>query len=150
MWRNSYDKSSLATLSIFILCKGCLNQYHSGNLFGQFEIRHVQSSAFTQASVTDALQNLQIGAENTLKLAPRLKAMQQEVIDVEAVCKAKSSRLLPDNKWPNVLDQLNNEEKTQHGLFQALTNIATHELPDWNGHRYRESCTEYFLKDSVN
>lgn len=148
MWRNAYDKSSLAVLSIYLLCKGCLNQYHSSNLFGQFEIRHVSSDQFTQDSISDALKNLQIGAGNAIKLAPRIKAMEHEVIDVEAVCKAKQANLLPDVRWPDVLDQLNAEKKTQHGLFQAMTNVATHKLPDWSGHRYRESVTEYFLASS--
>lgn len=145
MFRNSYDGSSLAMLGIYMLNKGCLNQYHSGSLFGNFEMRHMGSSSFDTVTVEDALRNLQAGAENCIRMAPRIESMKHEVIDVEAVCKAKQKNLLPAAKWPDVLDCLNAEAKTQYGLFQSMTNVATHKLSDWHGHKYREAVTEHFL-----
>ena len=145
MFKNSYDGSSLAMLSIFILNAGCLNMYHSGSLFGSFEMRHSGDNSFDNRSIDDSLRNLQTGAESCIRIAPRIEELKRESIDVDDVVKAKQRKLLPDARWPDVIDALATEDRTQFGLFQSLTNVATHKLSDWHGHKHREACTEYFL-----
>lgn len=148
MWKNAYDKSSKAVEGVFALHPGCLNQYHSGNLLGLYEVRHSGGNGdnvFDDNSVEDGVKNLQEGVSNLIALAPRFEELNRTALTVPCIKTAYGRNILPDSKWPKVLGRLSSESDTQFGFFQALTHVATHDMPDWTGHNTREKVTEYFL-----
>jgi len=146
MIRNTYDGSGAFSFEMYACNMVCTNQYINRNRFGFFAMRHTPGEA-GKWDVNDALQNVGTGADNLLQVAPRIQQLMSEPLAVDHLIEANSRIRLPSGQWGNVLEKLEGEERTRFGLFQALTNVASHEVKGWNSLRVGDSVGTYFLSN---
>ena len=143
MVRNAYDGSSAFGFEIFAVNMKCTNQYISRNRFGYFALRHTASQAGSW-DVNDALLNIGNAAQRVIGIAPVLKAMQQKELQTMALVQAtKSIERFPTSKWGSVLEKI--EAPTVFGLFQAMTDVASHDVDGFRQINLGDMIGQYFL-----
>lgn len=141
---NSYDGTRKVGFEVFALNPICTNQYHSRNRFGFFAWRHDPDQA-GKIDVDEAMQNIAVGVGNIIRIAPAIQALKDRALTTAMVLDAKGKTDLPQSRWGDVLDALAGEEGTAFGLFQALTNVASHKLSGLSAIGTGTSITEHFL-----
>jgi hypothetical protein len=141
---NSYDGTRKVGFEVFCLNPFCTNQYHSRNRFGFFAWRHDPNEA-GKIDVDEAMQNISIGVSNIVRVAPAIQELKAKVLTVEMVQAAKAKTDLPQSRWGDVLDALSGEDGSAFGLFQAMTNVASHKLSGLSAVATGTSVTEHFL-----
>ncbi len=141
---NCYDGTRKTGFEIFALNPFCTNQYHSRNRFGFFAWRHTPGE-MGKIDAQDVLQNIGIGVQNIIQIAPVIHQMKDQPLTVLAIKDAKRKTDLPTSKWGEVLDGLKTEEDNLFGLFQAMTNVASHKLTGMSSISTGTSITEHFL-----
>lgn len=150
---NSYDGTRKVGFEVFALNPFCTNQYHSRNRFGFFAWRHTPGATL-DIDMDDALENITRGASNLIAIAPAIGRLHTEPLKIEHLVAAKAETELPKSYWGDVLDQLKDEELSRFGLFQALTNVASHKMTGLPAINVGTSITEHFLgangKDVIN
>lgn len=146
MMRNTYDGTGKYGLEIFGFDFVCTNQFISRNRFGYFAIYHHDSQTF---KIDDAIENVSIGANNLLAIAPKFQEMTAIPLTTEIVVGARKNTKIPSSKWGSVLDRLAVEEATKFGLYSAMTYVTSHQLAGFSAIMIGESVTDYFL-DTVN
>ncbi len=144
MVRNSYDGSSAFAFEMYACNMVCSNQYINRNRFGFFAMRHTPGES-GKWDVNDALQNVGVGADNLLRMAPQIQQMMGEPLTADHIINARQSIKLPDSYWSNTLDRLDEEPRTRFGLFQALTGTASHDVKGVRSLRVGDSVGTYFL-----
>jgi hypothetical protein len=141
MLYNSYDGSSKFGMELFIVNMSCTNQYVSRNRFGYFSIRHDHGQ---NIDISDASQQLVLGAEKAIKIVPRIEDLQKLSLQSTDIVEAKRSVSIPQTKWGDVLDHI--EYGTWYGLYQAMTWVTSHEMTGMSSISAGTSCTEWALK----
>lgn len=144
MVRNSYDGSGAFAFELFALHSKCQNQYVNRNLFGFFALRHTVGDAGGW-DVNDALARLSDGANNLLKIGPRLQKLMKEPLTVDGLLEARARVKLADAYWPAVLSELADQPRTRFGLFQALTSVISHKAGAFAGLRASDAVGSFFL-----
>src|SRR5262249_23373375 len=74
-----------------------------------------------------------------------LQELYKQPLSTRLLLDAKKHLALPQTKWGDVLDQLGHEEDNAFGLFQALTNVASHRLSGLSSIALGTAITEHFL-----
>ncbi len=140
----AYDGTRKYGFEVFALNGHCFNEYHSRNRFGFFALRHTpgEQNVF---DVDDALNNVARGVQNIITVAPMIGELKQRKLSAEGILLAKSNVKIPTSRWGDVLDQLGHEEPNDFGLYQALTNVASHKLTGLSAIDVGSSITDYFL-----
>jgi len=149
MGRNSYDGTSMFGLEMFAFDIECANQFHHRNRFGYFAIRHTPD-ARNKFDVNDALQNLSAGAQSIIEAAPVIQSLRTKPLNHQLLIETKQKTDVPTSRWGAVLDQLGKEEDNAFGLFQALTNVTTHNMSGFSGVQSNNSVCQYFLNGHRN
>lgn len=140
--RNSYDGSCIFSIEIFACHMACTNQYHDRNRFGYFAIRHTGKLDF---DFDDALKNISAGAKNVVAIMPKLDGMKAVQIGVPDITHAvQNLPSFPTSKWGSVLNKL--EDMSVFSFFQAMTNVATHEMAGFNALSVNEDVVKFFLR----
>jgi hypothetical protein len=142
----SYDGTRATGFEIFALNPGCTNQYHERNRFGFFAWRHTNAGS-NKIDMDDALLSISTGAQNVIRAAPLLGAMKKRPLSLPRIIEAKQKTKMPQSQWGNILDQLGQEEASEWGLFQAMTNIASHKLSGLSAIDIGSTITKHFLGD---
>jgi hypothetical protein len=143
MVRNAYDGTGCFGFEMFACNLHCTNQYISRNRFGFFAIRHTGKNEF---DIDDALQNVQVGADKLLEVAPVIHSLRKTPLSLPGIIEAKKNTQIPQSKWGDVLDQLAKEEQNHFGLFQAMTYVTTHILTGFTAITIGDGVTEWMLK----
>jgi hypothetical protein len=141
---NSYDGTRKVGFEVFALNPVCTNQYHSRNRFGFFAWRHDPSEA-SRIDVDEALQNISSGIGNIIKAAPMIQELKARPLDLALVQAARAQTRLPTTSWGEILSRLSGQEQNAFGLFQAMTDVTTHELKGLSALEAGTSVTEHFL-----
>ena len=142
MLRNSYDGSSCFGLEIFACNMQCANQYISRNRFGFFAIKHTDNEAI---NIEDAVTNIGIGAQRLIEVAPKIGELRHKALSVDDIRSAKKNTSIPNSRWGDVIDKLGDGESNKFGLFQAMTNVASHKMTGFNSITVGNTITEHFL-----
>jgi hypothetical protein len=143
---NSYDGTRKVGFEIFALNPFCTNQYHSRNRFGFFAWRHQPGEA-AKIDVDDALQNISNGIQNIVRAAPLMEEMKHTPLSLPLILDIKAGTKMPQSRWGDVLDELKAEEATKWGIYQAMTNVASHKLNGLSAIDIGSSITDHFLGD---
>ncbi|MCK4521376.1 MAG: DUF932 domain-containing protein [Nanoarchaeota archaeon] len=143
MTRNAYDGSGAFALEMFACNMSCTNQYISRNRFGFFQIYHTDSQQYL---IDDAVQNVSVGANKLMEIAPMIKALRKEPLTIEHITAAKDKTDIPHTKWGDVIDRLAVENATLFGLFQALTYVTSHKMSGFNSISVANSVTDHILQ----
>jgi hypothetical protein len=141
---NSYDGTRKVGFEVFALNPFCTNQYHSRNRFGFFAWRHDPGES-GRIDVDEAVQNIGVGVGNIIRVAPAIQDLKDRPLTTPMLLEAKARTELPQSRWGDVLDALAGEDGTAFGLFQALTNVASHKLAGLSAVATGTSITEHFL-----
>ena len=141
---NSYDGTRKVGFEVFALNPFCTNQYHSRNRFGFFAWRHDPGEA-GKIDVDEAMQSISVGFGNIVRVAPAIQDLKDRPLTTGTLLEAKAKTGLPQSRWGDVLDALAGEESNAFGLFQALTNVASHKLSGLAAIATGTSITEHFL-----
>jgi hypothetical protein len=141
---NAYDGSRKTGFECFALNPFCTNQYHSRNRFGYFAWRHSPGQG---VDMEDAITSISHGVQNIIAIAPRLGLLKHTPLALPLIIEAKAATKLPQSRWGDVLDQLGEESDSAFGLYQALTNVASHKLTGMSAIDIGSSITEFFLSD---
>lgn len=141
---NAYDGTRKVGFEIFALNPFCTNQYHSRNRFGFFAWRH-QPGQGGKIDMDDALQGITTGARNLIAIAPAIGELKHRELDHQMIVSARKDTDLPTTRWGDVLDQLGSEDPTAFGLFQAMTNVASHKLTGMSAINTGTSIAEHFF-----
>lgn len=144
MVRNTYDGTGAFSFEMYACNMVCTNQYINRNRFGFFAMRHTPGEV-GKWDINDALENIGFGADNLLKIAPRIQDMMGQSLTADHIIDARQHIMLPDNKWSNVLDRLDSEPRTRFGLFQSLTATTSHDVKGFSSLRAGDSVGTYFL-----
>jgi hypothetical protein len=139
---NSYDGTRKTGFEVYALNPTCTNQYHSRNRLGFFAWRHTPGEA-QQIDTEDALQQISVGAQNIIKVAKEIEVFKAVDLTPKLLKDARKYTEMPSSKWGEVIDHI--EEDTKFGLYQALTNVASHELTGMNASTIGSSITEFFV-----
>lgn len=142
MVKNSYDGSGVFGIELYACNIVCTNQYHDRNRFGYFSIRHDSAKDF---DVQDALENLSRGADKIIAVAPVLKQLRATPLTIGHILSARKNIKLPVSYWGDFLSQLDKEEPTVFGMFQAFTYLASHEMTGLNAIPVGESISKHIL-----
>lgn len=142
MVRNAYDGSGVFALEVYACNMHCTNQYHDRNRFGFFAVRHDNAREF---DVQDALANLSSGVQNVIAVAPKISQLRGTDLSVKMLTDARVKTQVPKSMWGDVLLQLAKEEATAFGLYQALTNVASHEVGGFSQIAVGESISKFLL-----
>jgi hypothetical protein len=141
--RNSYDGSCSMGIEMFICAYECKNQFFQRNRFGNFVIRHTTDGGNADWDVEDAIQQISLGGEGLLQLAPRFEEMTKKPMTLPLLQGAVNKDLVPFGKWADVLKGI--EEETEWGLYNALTSIATHNIKGFGSLSSGQKIGEHFL-----
>jgi hypothetical protein len=144
LW-NSYDGTRKTGIEIYALNPFCTNQYHSRNRFGFFAWRHTPGET-VGIDTEEAMNNLAVGAENIIRIAPVIQELKAKPLAIEDLREAKAHIDFSQSLWGDVIDKLGNEERTHFGLFQAMTDIASHGISGMRSVVVGTSITDHFLK----
>jgi len=144
---NSYDGSRKVGFEVYALNPTCTNQYHSRNRFGFFAWRH---SSVDQVDQTDALDGIAKGITNVMAVAPAIRDLQGVPLTRQLLIETKHNVAMPQSKWGEVIDQLGKEPDNAFGLFQALTNVASHQVTGMSAIAAGTSITDWFLNPKVH
>jgi len=147
--RNAYDGSAKFGMEMFMFNYMCENQYYSRNQFGYFAIRHT-ADARNRFDLEDACQQLSNSVTRAIEIAPRLKAMQRIPITVDSIIEARQKTKFPGRNWGDVLRELDKQQKTRFGLYQAMTHVASKSLHGLNAIDKGTSVTDFMLSLSEN
>ena len=142
MLRNAYDGSGAYGMEFYILNPFCTNQYYARNQMGYFAFRHIGDN---EINLQDAVDNISVGAQNLISLAPIIKELKSVPLKIEDITSAKKNTAIPTSKWGDVLDSLAVEEATRFGLFQALTFVSSHKLSGISSISVGNSITDHML-----
>lgn len=145
---NSYDGSRKVGFEVFALNPYCTNQYHSRNRFGFFAWRHQPGdNGASLIDVDDALDGIGRGVNNIIQIAPKIGDLRKRELTIPMLTKAKAEITLPQTRWGDVLDALKDEQPNAFGLYQALTNVASHKLTGLNAVDVGSDITDWFLDE---
>ena len=144
MMRNAYDGSGKFGMEMFACDYECTNQFVSRKRFGYFAIYHSEQDSW---KIDDALQNLQIGAENLIAIAPRIQQLAETPLETQHLISAYKNTKIPQSKWGEVIERLSIEQATLFGLYSALTYITSHQLKGFNAITVGDTITEHMLSD---
>lgn len=147
MIRNSYDGTMAFGFEIFAMNMICQNQYIQRNRFGYFSMRHTPGEAGSW-DVNDALENVGIGAEKIIQIAPRIELLRSEPLTTTRLLETKAGVNIPNSNWGHVLDRLQAEEENRFGLYQALTAVCTHDIGGFTGSKYNNEVGNLFLGEN--
>jgi len=139
---NSYNGSTRFGFELFLFNLLCANQYFSRNRFGYFAMRHTNQAA-DQFDLDDALANMGRGVEHLLQYGPRLKALMGTPAGLNDLVAARKAINMPDKYWSQVLGRI--EEPTQWGLFQSMTNVASHDVGGFRSLSVSDAIGDYFI-----
>lgn len=142
----SYDGTRKTGFEIFALNPRCTNEYHERNRFGFFAWRHTNGDA-GKIDMDDALMSISTGVQNVIRAAPLLGEMKKRPLSLPMIIEAKAHTKMPQSRWGDILDQLGQEEANEFGLFQAMTNIASHKLSGLSAIEIGTTITQHFLGD---
>ena len=145
MLRNSYDGSGVLGLEMFACNMVCSNQYIERNRFGYFAIRHDNARDF---DVQDAIENVSRGVDNIMAVAPKLSQMRSMELTARGIFDAHRNCTIPKSMWGDVLSRMALEEATVFGLYQALTNVASHQVGGFSSISVGQSIGNAFLSDN--
>jgi len=140
MMRNAYDGSSKFGLEMFACDYHCMNQFISRNRFGYFAIYHSDKETFL---IDDAVENISVGAEKLIAIAPRLQEMTEATATTKDIQAAYRSTTIPKSKWGSVIEHI--EQATLFGLYTAMTYVASHEMRGFNSISVGNSVSDHFL-----
>jgi len=141
---NAYDGTRKSGFEIYALNPFCTNQYLSRNRFGFFAWRHMPNE-LGKIDVDDAMQQIAIGAQNLIAVAPRFSELKKTPLTVEKLLEAQAKTEMPISRWGEVLARLAKEEPTLFGLFQALTFVASHNMSSLSAISIGSSITDYMI-----
>lgn len=142
MMRNAYDGSGKFGMEMFACDYSCTNQFISRKRFGYFAIYHNEKDTW---KIDDALDNITIGAENLIAIAPRIQELANTPLESGHIIEAYRNTKIPHSKWGDVLARLAIEQATVFGLYSALTYIASHHLKGFNAISVGDSITEHII-----
>lgn len=144
MVRNSYDATSRFGLEFYIMNAICTNQFIARKLMGYFAIKHTGNESF---DVEDALMAVQNGANNLIKVAPRIKAFLSYDISMDDVIAASRAGIIPSSHWGTALDVLGKEIDCEKvfGLYQACTYVTSHKMNGFSSIATGDGVSEYFF-----
>ena len=143
MLRNSYDGTSAFGQEIFACDIECMNQFVSRRRFGYFTIYHNDKNEFL---VEDAVQNLSLGMQKVISIAPRLEELSRSEIGYSDIIESHKQTSIPDSMWGKVIARLALEEATRFGLYSAMTYVASHNMKGFNQISIGNTITDYFIQ----
>lgn len=165
---NSYDGSHNVGIRFFAMHVLCSNQFHAGNMMGNFIFRHMTRDAGIrlQDNVQDALGLLRQQADRFLQVVPRFKALcaahvggMEGFLGLRADMNADVWRSSRD---PDMLDELYGNGITKElgmrqlepdpdclwNILNAYTAVSTHKIGGFNGSAVSERVTARILREA--
>ena len=163
---NSYDGSHNVGIRFFAMHMLCQNQFHLGNMLGNFVFRHMSRDAGIrlQDNVNDALQLMRQQAERFVQLVPRFKELCSKTVNgMQGFLQLRTE--LNEDGWrasrdPAVLDELHGcgitraiglkqlaaEPTCLWNILNAYTGVSTHVVGGLVGAAASERVTSRILK----
>ena len=147
-FRNAYDGSSLLSVELFLCYLACANQWIARNVFGFFALRHVVG-AHDEIDIIDAVEQVTTGAERMARMAPVVGELLGTDLTVDRLVECRNKILLPDQLWGRVIERLGKEQKTEFGLLQSMTAVASHDMKTMSALNYSDRIGTYFLGEKL-
>lgn len=162
---NSYDGSYKVGLQFFMLALECLNQFHTGNMLGNFTFSHFDTGGNTlESDIQNASALIGTQAEMFVKALPLLDWLQAQegpkLADYLSIRRALSAQkpAWPSAYDPAVLDELSHNGVTERlnmyqtasidnlwGILNAYTAVTTHKVGGFRGAELSRSVTDHFI-----